>query len=326
MEIGAAALASDTFKTIQKRLNGYSPGINLRDHLVENPRTKEDLTAHGVILDGIDFKVRNDNDLIAAIDACKIGGEKAFSSGSSKPYDFKQHWAMSASMLATKGLGYREPYRYFLHERGLQLEQARPPGLMDGIETAPSSSALFGASRTIDLSALHLSIAWTDHGLDGKCAPGCYCNVHIDDTGVAMIDALGNLTITPNLFSHTFNELLIKTILAQPVGLPDWFRDRFNLHVLSPEMNHERLGISFDILKSSTHRLTLTASCGLTQCDDVQWSRLVPDAPSGLFDKDFYTGIPSVLKQLSPTLTYTRSFTFLDGGTSGPTRKSRRRK
>lgn len=323
MKVGAAAFGSKTYTAIQNRLEGYGPKIVLQDHIVQNPTTSSDLTAHGTLLDGIDFKVRNDEALIAALDAAKIGDKKAFSPGSSKPYDWKQHWAMAASMLATKGLGYREPYRYFLNERGLQLEQARPPGLTGGVEMDSSFSALFGAARTINMTALHFSIAWTDHGLDGKSEPGCYCNVHIDDTGVAMMDGLENLSITPNLFHHTFNELIIKTILAKAVGMPDWFKDRFNLHVLSPEMNYERLGVSFDILKGNSYRLTLTASCGLTQCDDVQWSKFVPDGLSGLLDKDFYTGIPTVLKQLSPTLSFEKSFTFLDGGTSGPKRRSR---
>ena len=148
-------------------------------------------------------------------------------------------------------------------------------------------AANFGTANSLDMSALHVSIAY------GKWTA---CNIHIDETGIAMSDVNNNLTITPNVVHHFVNELLLKSIVGE--HLPTWFLDRFNLHVLSPQMNYSRLGVSFDIAKGPTYKLTISASCGLTSCQDIAYSKLL----------SFDHATISTLKQLNPTLTFTKSF------------------
>jgi len=68
-------------------------------------------------------------------------------------------------------------------------------------------------------------------------------------------------------------------------------------------MNYRRLGVSYDIVKGSTYKLTISASCGLTSCKDVEFSKLVSLDKHTLlkFDTD-------ALKQLNPTVTFTKRF------------------
>src|SRR5690606_33720604 len=187
-----------------------------------------------------------------------------FAEGSTKPSDWKQHWAMSASLLATKGLGFREPWRYELSDLGLQVENAKPP-LLNAPTWDNSFAQHFGTANPANLTALHISVAfgkgWTE------------CNIDIDETGITMVDMLNNLSITPAVFNHSANELIFKTILGE--HLPTWVIDRVNLHVLSPEMGYERIGIGFDVAKKSSVKVTFTASCSLMSCKDIEFSKVM---------------------------------------------------
>lgn len=145
-------------------------------------------------------------------------------------------------------------------------------------------AANFGTGNPVDLSALHISVAF------GKWTA---CNIHIDDTGVAMSDFKNNLSITPNSGSHGVNELLLKSIIGE--HLPTWFVDRVNLHVFSPEMRYKRLGIGVDVLKGKSYKLTITASCGLTQCPDIEFSKVIR------LNRE-------ALKELNPTVMFTKHF------------------
>ena len=233
---GPSALSAPVFRAIESRLAGFMPPINLREHIVDNPTTPADLKVHPLTLQGVDFTVKDTDKLLNAIHDAKTGTEKAFKEGSTKPSDWKEHWAMTASLLATKGIGFREPWRYYLNGRATQLVNARPTRVMNAPEEAdPAFAANFGMANSLDMSALHLSIAY------GKWTA---CNIHIDETGIAMSAFDNNdVTITPNVISHFFNELLLKTIILDD-RVPSWFIDRINLHILSPEMNYRRLGVS----------------------------------------------------------------------------------
>lgn len=261
--IGPTAINSDTFRKIETRLSNFSPPINLREHLVEKPSTIADLEVHPLTLQGVDFAIKNPDKFLYAIRRARIGVDKAFTEGSTKPSDWKQHWAMSASLLATRGIGFREPWRYYLNDRAARLRDAWPtpfnaPHMDHGL------SEKFGAANKLDYSALHISVAfgkWTE------------CNIHVDETGVAMADLQNNVTITPNAISHLFNELVFKTQVG--AHLPTWFIDRVNLHVLSPEMGYRRFGISLDMLKGDSYKLTISASCGLTSCQDIAFSKVL---------------------------------------------------
>jgi len=281
---GPNAFSAPTFVAIANRLASLSPGIDLRKHVIPNPVTKADLTVHPLTLQGVDFTVRDPDLLLREIQDAKTGTEKAFKQGSTKPADWKEHWAISASLQATKGIGFREPWRFYLNDRGLQLASARPPRMRGDItpEFDSDFAAPFGESTSLDMSALHISIAY------GKWTS---CNIHIDETGVAMESVDGDVAITPNVGHHSVNELIVKTFIGE--HLPTWFVDRFNLHFLSPQMNYSRVGASFDLMKGKTYKLTLTASCGISSCQDIDVSKMIKlDA--------------NAWKQINPTLSFTK--------------------
>jgi hypothetical protein len=281
--IGPDAVGSGTFRKIERRLGNFDPPLKLREHLVDKPSTRADLEVHPLTLQGVDFTVKDPDKFLSAVRTVRTGTEKVFAEGSTKPSDWKQHWAMSASLLATRGIGFREPWRYYLNDRATQLQDARPPRL-EAPEMDRGFAENFGEANTLDLSALHISVAfgkWTE------------CNIHIDTTGIAMVDLRKNLTITPNFISHTFNELILKTLVGE--HLPTWVVDRFNLHVLSPEMGYRRLGIGVDALKGDSYKLTITASCGLTSCRDIEFAKILK------LDSN-------AIKSLTPTINFTKKF------------------
>jgi hypothetical protein len=281
--IGPSAIYSDTFRKIETRLSNFSPPIKLREHLVDKPSTIADLKVHPLTLQGVDFTVKDPDKFLFAVKAARMGTDKAFAEGSTKSSDWKQHWAMTASLLATKGIGFREPWRYYLNDRAARLQDARPPRL-NAPEMDRGFAENFGEANTLNLSALHISVAfgkWTE------------CNIHVDETGIAMVGLHDNVMITPNFISHTFNELILKTLAGE--HLPTWFIDRVNLHVLSPEMGYKRLGIGVDVLKGDSYKLTITASCGLTSCKDIEFSKILK------LD-------PNAIKSLNPTINLTKKF------------------
>jgi hypothetical protein len=285
---GPYAVNEPTFRTIEGRL--ATLGINLKEHLVDNPTTIADLEVHPLTLQGVDFTVKDADAFLCAIRNAKSGTDKAFSEGSTKPSDWKQHWAMTASLLATKGIGFREPWRFFMNDRSTQLLNAQPPRMLNAPEWSNELAANFATANTQDISALHISVAfgkWTE------------CNIHIDETGITMMDMQNSLSLTPNAGQHTVNELLLKTIAAEALSLPTWFTDRFNFHVLGPQVNYQRIGASFDVMKGKTYKLTVTASCGLMQCPDVQFSKMLN---LNLMDK------VDLLKSLNPTVMFEKRF------------------
>ena len=271
------------FRAIEGRLADFSPPIILRDHIIDDPISKSDLTVHPLLVQGLDFTLKDPDKFLSAVRTAKTGTESAFGEGSTKPNDWKRHWAMTASLLATKGIGFREPWRFYLNERATQIANARPPRMNS---PAPDNdfAANFGDADQLDLSALHISVAY------GKWTA---CNIHVDHTGIAMMDGENNLSITPNVGSHFVNELIFKTIIGE--HLPTWFIDRVNLHFMGPEVNYKRLGVSVDILKGDSYKLTLTASCGLDQCSDIRFSKMLK------LDTD-------ALKSINPTLSFTKKF------------------
>ena len=287
-KIGPSAVNEPTFRTIEARL--ATAGICLKDHLLENPASIADLEVHPLTLQGVDFTVKDPDKLLLAIRNAKTGTDKVFSEGSTKPSDWKQHWAMTASLLATKGIGFREPWRFVLNDRSTQLLNARPPRMLNAPEFSNELAANFATANTQNITALHISIAfgkWTE------------CNIHIDETGIAMMDMDNFLSLTPNAGQHTVNELLLKTIAAEGLNLPTWFLDRFNFHFLGPQVNYQRIGASFDVLKGKSYKLTVMASCGLMQCPDVQFSKMLN---LNLHDK------VDLLKSLNPTVMFEKRF------------------
>lgn len=40
-------------------------------------------------------------------------------------------------------------------------------------------------------------------------------------------------------------------------------------------MGYKRLGISVDVVKGDSYKLTISASCGLTSCPDIAFSKIL---------------------------------------------------
>ena len=91
-----------------------------------------------------------------------------------------------------------------------------------------------------------------------------------------MTDMNNFLSLTPNAGQHTVNELLIKTIAAEGLNLPAWFLDRFNFHFLGPQVNYQRIGASYDIMKGKTYKLTVMGLVRTDAVPDVQFSNAKP--------------------------------------------------
>ena len=55
---------------------------------------------------------------------------------------------MTASLLATKGIGFREPWRFFMNGRSTQLLNAQPPRMMNAPEFSNELAANFATANT----------------------------------------------------------------------------------------------------------------------------------------------------------------------------------
>jgi hypothetical protein len=271
------AMASDIFRRIQSRLSAFNPPILVEDHLVDDPAALKKLEAAKVkplavqrtILGGLDFAVKDRDELIAALTIAKTGDEKAFIKGGTAKEDWKDHWALAISFMATDGVGFREPWRQTLTDRGLRIADARPSRFRnwrDAPEMDDRFSANFGNEINLNFSALHAAVA----RFGSLKNPRTMCNFHVDETGIAMAAVDGDIIITPSFLPHLFNELLFKTKLEGK--LPDWFIDRFNLNIFSPGMSYSKVGVSFDLMKGKNFRWTIFGSWGLTSNGRFEWT------------------------------------------------------
>ena len=267
------AMSSDVFLKIQARLRNFNPPILVEQHIVDDPialkklaaDNKEPIEAKRTILGGIDFVVKNREDLLIALKIAKNGTEKAFVQGGTRSEDWKEHWALALSFLATNGVGFREPWRLFLNDRSLRISDARPR-LRDNPEMDDRFSANFANEIKLNFSALHASVA----EFGSLKSPRTMCNVHVDETGIAMASLDNKVTITPSFLPHLVNELLFKTKLEGKV--PDWFIDRFNLNIFSPDQGYSKVGVSFDLAKGTMYRWTISGSWGLAGHGGFEWS------------------------------------------------------
>jgi hypothetical protein len=271
------AMTSDVFRRIQTRLSAFNPPILVEDHLVDDSDELKKLDAAKVkplsiertILGGIDFAVKDRDELIAALNVARTGDEKAFIKGGTSKEDWKDHWALAISFMATDGIGFREPWRQYLNDRALRISDARPARLhnwQDPPEMDDRFSGNFGNDIKLDFSALHAAVA----RFGTLKNPRTMCNIHVDETGIAMAAADGDVVITLSALPHLLNELLFKTKLEGK--LPDWFIDRFNLNILSPGMNYSKVGVSFDLAKGKNFRWTISGSWGLAGNGRFEWT------------------------------------------------------
>jgi hypothetical protein len=158
-------------------------------------------------------------------------------------------------------------------------------------------SGYFAEAFKMNLQALHVGVGFGSDPKDNVC------NVHIDELGIEMVDESGNLSVTPVVGAHTFSELILKSIIP----VPEWVKTNVDLHVLSPAMGFTRLGASVHLYKTPKLRVTLSASCGLTSCDNVDWGGFLSIDKLKTLD---------LWKQINPTLSVSGEFDFLGGSRS----------
>lgn len=190
--IGGLALA--TFRTIADRLAKLSPSIVLDEHVAHRQTPKgvfSTLDARDSTLDGINF-VATDAGLLAEEFETANGssGRRALISMKEDP----DHWALKASFGKTVGTGWREVWRPEPFKPKMTLPE----------DSAPGNSLFrmrFGNAGTpIRFTALHCAV----DKISGKC------NVHIDESGFVLETSYG-VALTPDLYDHFVNELLLKT-------------------------------------------------------------------------------------------------------------------
>lgn len=287
------AIASDVYNSINARFLDLTPKMDLKCYFLDKPKRKQ-LVVKKNTLDGIDFVPKNADAFMRDLEAAMIGENRAFEKGSTKPVDFQKHWAHSVSLMATKGIGYREPWRMVLTDRGLRIADARPRYL-NAPEMDQGFSGYFGEAFKMNLRALHVGVGF------GSKPEENVCNVHIDEMGIEMMDENGNVTVTPNVGYHFASELILKSMIP---GIPNWVKTHVNFHFLSADMGYNRIGASVDLFKSARLKITVSASCALTSCDNIDYKGFVS------FDKlktlDFW-------KQFNPTINITGSHDLLGG-------------
>lgn len=253
------AKASQTYREICSRLNGFDPPIDLDRHIDGN------LTAHATTLDGITFWPKDHSRLIDDLKAAKTRtGETAFEDGG---LGEASHWAVKLSFASTEGSGFRE--RRYLSDD--------PPSLADAMPNRVGSrwSTRFGAQFSdspIDLSSLHCGVA------------KALCNIHIDGTGFVIATTKGDVIVGPDFLQHLVNELFLKTKAKKALDfIPGWVFDR--LSIILPNSANDfsgasqrrdirkpldllklDVGLSFDVVKAIDYKMTVKAMCSLPNC------------------------------------------------------------
>jgi hypothetical protein len=191
-----SSLARSAFDTIEERLGKLNPPIAIKTHIAQSTKAGEtaysSLIAGDSTLDGITFVAVNASALESALDVAQDkSGKKALASMKEDP----DHWALKASFGKTVGTGWREVWR--------PAPFNPPASVLNSIGSDMKvRTARFGNAKTsINFSALHCAV-------DKKSD---VCNIHIDESGFVFELPTGGVALTPNLYDHFMNELLLKT-------------------------------------------------------------------------------------------------------------------
>jgi hypothetical protein len=244
------------FDAIKNRLSNLYPPILLGEHIVHSKEKIAELgrflpvIAHRNTLNGIDFIVEDRNKLLSAIRNASADQKPAFIEGSN--HDWKKHWALTVSFLATEGIGFREIYRPKIIDRPIENNNRLP------------FDSRFGRDITVDVSSLHIAVA------EFSPLKQTRCNIHIDNLTVTLGGIGDEVGISPSTINHFVNELLWKTKLQGK--LPDWIIDAFDISLLNPDEGFLRAGIGATIINKPNLKWTINYSVGLNNNTHLEWS------------------------------------------------------
>jgi hypothetical protein len=192
-----------TYKTIAARLAALDPPVFIEGHIAQTDKLirKQDkilgktqfstLEANESTLDGINFRAVDPDLLVRELERAKDKwGSQALASMREDP----GHWALKASFGKTVGTGWREKWR--------EAPYGSPATTLEAEGKADNLMRMrFGtAGSSIRFTALHCAV----HEIGGQC------NIHIDETGFVLALPKG-FALTPDLYGHFVNELLVKT-------------------------------------------------------------------------------------------------------------------
>ncbi len=246
------------FDAINTRLLTLTPQLQLGEHIVHSWDKLQKISAqrfrpvkaHANVLNGIDFIVEDRSSLLAAIRRTKVGQKDAFVEGSST--DWKKHWPLTISFLATDGVGFREIFRPRYKDRPLDTM------------TEFRFDTRMGKDVGIDISALHFAIA------QFSTLGHVRCNIHIDQMTVTLGGLGDDVLISPSVISHFVNELIFKTKLQGK--LPDWILDAFDFDILNPHDGFLNAGIVATIVNKPNFKWTIGYRTGLNNSASQEWS------------------------------------------------------
>jgi len=268
-----AALASPTASKIADRLAMLRPSIRLEDHI----HLSSDFVVKPTLIEGLEFVPVDVNKLYyELVEARDFTGKKAFTDPLEVEYG---HWPLKLSMMATKGVGFREVGRAFLAEP-LKLKEARQPWSRPQIDIGFGSQ--FGGTQAIklDISSLHWALK-----------PDL-CSVHLDHSGFT-IDLDTGEAVGPDSVQHILDELLLKDKFAglfppkvakyirritfiypnSHNGFSRWgsrlgetriLKKIAELPAIGPTLGKVRLpGVSIELYRGSKFKVSYTYSCGV---------------------------------------------------------------
>ena len=191
-----APFNKSTYQTIASRLAALKPPIRIENHIAQNEKHGKThlstLETKDSTLDGINFIAVDPKLLAQELQAAKDQwGQKALASMK----EDSDHWALKASFGKTIGTGWREVWRAAPYSSPATALTA--PGKADNVMRMRFGT--MGSSARF--TALHCAV----HEIGGQC------NIHIDQTGFVLELPTGGVGLTPNLYDHIMNELLLKT-------------------------------------------------------------------------------------------------------------------
>jgi len=233
---------STTYLKIVSRLTQFRPPIKLDKYIKSGPYVG------ATTLDGITFVPKDWYEILVDLRTTRtLDNEVAFAEGNSA--ETPRNWALDLSMAATIGKGFREIWRPKSSDRPLSLDDL--PERRHRATWNVGSSARFGpaSSSSHDLSSLHFAVA-----------PDRF-NVHIDQTGFVIVGPTGEIVVDPDFAQHLVNELLWKSKASKV--FPDWLVDRVGIMLPSSENEFSRVGITADLRREKSYRITVTGSCSV---------------------------------------------------------------